>query len=102
MAAGRTQLINLPTSTTDVVAARPTYPDTIDQDGEIIRLHGIALPWRLTFTVGAQREPLVLNAQRKGGGDAGPVTCTITVNGKLRSSTTAHGKYASAQCHGSG
>jgi hypothetical protein len=73
-----------------------------DQDGDFIRLHGIALPWRKTIPVGVQRKPLVLLAQRKGGGDAGPVTCTITVNGKLLSSTTAHGKYASAQCSGSG
>ncbi len=31
MAAARTQLINLPTSTTDAAAARPTYPDTKEQ-----------------------------------------------------------------------
>lgn len=73
-----------------------------DRDGDIIRLRGIPLPWRITFPVGAQRKPLVLLAQRKGGGDAGPVTCTITVGGKLLSSTTAEGKYASAQCSGSG
>jgi hypothetical protein len=73
-----------------------------DQDGDFIRLHGIPLPWRVSFPVGGQRKPLVLLAQRKGGGDAGPVTCTITVGGKLLSSTTAEGKYASAQCSGSG
>jgi hypothetical protein len=73
----------------------------IDQDGEIIRLNGIPLPWRTTFPVGSQRKILVLDAQRKGGGDAGPVTCTITVGGKLLASTTAEGKYAYSLCSGS-
>jgi hypothetical protein len=73
-----------------------------DQDGEIIRRNGIPLPWRTTFPVGAQRKPHVQIAQPKGGGDAGPVTCTITVNGKLLASTTATGKYAASQCSGSG
>jgi hypothetical protein len=73
-----------------------------DQDGEIIRRNGIPLPWRITFPVGAQRRPLVLIAQRKGGGDAGPVTCTITVDGKLLDSTTANGAYAAPECSGSG
>jgi hypothetical protein len=73
-----------------------------DQDSDIIRRHGIPLPWRVTFPVGAQRKPLVLIAQRRGGGDAGPVTCTITVNGKLLASTTADGRYAAPQCSGSG
>jgi hypothetical protein len=73
-----------------------------DQDGDIIRRHGIPLPWRITFPVGAQRKPLVLIAQRRGGGDAGPVTCTITVNGKLLASTTVNGRYAAPQCSGSG
>jgi hypothetical protein len=73
-----------------------------DQDGEIIRLNGIPLPWRVAFPMGAQRKPLVLIAQRTGGGDAGPVTCTITVDGKLLNSTTANGKYAAPQCSGSG
>jgi hypothetical protein len=73
-----------------------------DQDGDIIRLSGIPLPWRVTFPVGGQRHPLVLIAQRKGGGDAGPVTCTITLDGKLLSSTTANGRYAAPQCSGSG
>jgi hypothetical protein len=71
-----------------------------DQDGEIIRLSGIPLPWRTTFPVGPDWKPLVLIAQRKGGGDAGPVTCTITVDGKLTASTTAHGRYAAPQCSG--
>ncbi len=74
----------------------------IDQDGEIIRNSGMPLPWRTAFPMGAQRKPLVLIAQRIGGGDAGPVTCTITVDGKVLSTTTAHGKYAAPQCSGSG
>jgi hypothetical protein len=73
-----------------------------DQDGDIIRRSGIPLPWRITFQAGGQRRPLVLIAQRKGGGDAGPVTCTITLGGKLLSSTTAEGRYAAPQCSGSG
>lgn len=73
-----------------------------DQDGDIIRRNGIPLPWRTTFPVGTQRKPLVLIAQRKGGGDAGPVTCTITVGGKLLAATTADGVYAAPQCSGSG
>jgi hypothetical protein len=71
-----------------------------DQDGDIIRLNGIALPWRVTFPVRGQRKPLVLISQRQGGGDAGPVTCTITLDGKLLSSTTADGRYAAPQCSG--
>jgi len=81
----------------------------VDSDG---RIHprsaphgdawGISLPWRISFPVGAQRKPLVLIAQRKGGGDAGPVTCTITVDGKLLASTTADGQYAAPECSGSG
>ena len=57
---------------------------------------------RISFPVGAQRKPLVLIAERKGGGDAGPVTCTITVDGKLLASTTADGQYAAPECSGSG
>ncbi|MEU4163339.1 MmpS family transport accessory protein [Actinoplanes sp. NPDC026670] len=72
-----------------------------DQDGQIIRRNGIPLPWRTTFTAGDQRKPLILDAQRKGGGDAGPMTCTITVDGKVLASTTAEGRYASALCSGS-
>lgn len=72
-----------------------------DEDGDIIRRNGIPLPWRTTFGVGERRKPLVLDAQRKGGGDNGPVTCTITVGGKVLATTTADGKYASALCSGS-
>jgi hypothetical protein len=73
-----------------------------DQDGDIIRRNGIPLPWRTTFALDGQRKPLVLDVQRKGGGDTGPVTCTITVGGKLLSTTTAEGRYAAALCSGSG
>jgi hypothetical protein len=69
-----------------------------DQDGDIIRLSGIPLPWRTSFPVDGDGHPLVLIAQRKGGGDSGPVTCTITVGGKVLSSTTATGRYAAPQC----
>lgn len=72
-----------------------------NEDGDIIRLSGIALPWRTTFTVGTRpKPPLVLITQRIGGGDNGPVTCTITLDGKLLSSTTAEGRYAAPQCSG--
>ena len=44
----------------------------------------------------------VLITQRKSGGDNGPVTCTITVNGKVIDSATNTGQYAAADCSGSG
>ncbi|GIE80715.1 hypothetical protein Aph02nite_66650 [Actinoplanes philippinensis] len=72
-----------------------------DQDGDIIRRNGVPLPWRTTFPAGSQRHPLVLDAQRKGGGDAGPVTCTITVAGKVLATTTAEGRYGAPLCSGS-
>ncbi|MEU8661292.1 MmpS family transport accessory protein [Actinoplanes philippinensis] len=72
-----------------------------DQDGDIIRRHGVPLPWRTTFPVGSQRHPLVLDAQRKGGSDTGPVTCTITVAGKVLATTTAEGRYGAPLCSGS-
>jgi hypothetical protein len=72
-----------------------------DQSGDFIRLHGIPLPWRTSFPLGGQRKPLILDTQRKGGGDTGPVTCTITVDGKVLASTTAEGRYAAALCSGS-
>jgi hypothetical protein len=71
-----------------------------DQDGDIIRRNGIPLPWRVTFPLKAERHPLVLIAQRKGGGDTGPVTCRITAAGKVLSETTAEGRYAAPQCSG--
>jgi hypothetical protein len=72
-----------------------------DQDGDIIRRNGIPLPWRTTFALDGRRLSLVLIAQRKGGGDTGPVTCTITVGGKELSSTTERGRYAAPECSGS-
>jgi hypothetical protein len=72
-----------------------------DEDGDIIRRNGIPLPWRVTFPLDGQRKPLVLDAQRTSGGDNGPVTCTITVNGKVLASTTADGRYAATLCSGS-
>jgi hypothetical protein len=68
-----------------------------DQDGEIIRLNGIPLPWRTTFTPRGDH-PLVLITQRKQGGDLGPVTCTVTVDGKVTDRTTARGRYAAPMC----
>lgn len=73
----------------------------IDQDGDIIRRNGIPLPWRTTFPVGTQTGPLVLDAQRTGGTETGPVTCTITVDGKVLSSTTVSGRRAAPLCSGS-
>ncbi|MEU4689766.1 MmpS family transport accessory protein [Actinoplanes sp. NPDC023714] len=70
-----------------------------DQDGDIIRRGGIPLPWRTTFTAD-RRSPLVLHAQRKAGGDAGPVSCSITVDGKVIANTTEQGRYAAPQCSG--
>ncbi|WP_160165995.1 MmpS family transport accessory protein [Actinoplanes sp. OR16] len=68
-----------------------------DQDGDIIRRSGISLPWRTTFTTGRQ-SPLVLHAQRKSGGDAKWVTCSIIVDGKVVASATEQGRYAAPQC----
>lgn len=72
-----------------------------DEDRDTIRLRGIRLPWRLSFTPGEGQHLLLVHAQRKGGGDAGPVTCTITVNGKVLSSTTQTGRYAAPNCSAS-
>jgi hypothetical protein len=71
-----------------------------DQDGTIIHKSGIRLPWRLEFTITATKPPLVLISQRTGGGDNGPVTCSITYGGKVLASTTAHGQYAAPECSG--
>jgi hypothetical protein len=73
-----------------------------DKNGEEVRLDGIKMPWRIEFTVAGQTKPLVLLTQREGGGDLGSVTCTVTVNGKVLSSTTATGQYAAAACSASG
>jgi hypothetical protein len=69
-----------------------------DENGDIIRRGGIPLPWRTSFTPVGRTPPLVVHAQRKGGGDSGPVTCTITVDGKLITSVTQRGKYAAPLC----
>ncbi len=71
-----------------------------DQDGDFVRLNGIPLPWRTTFPGDGQPLNLVLDAQRMGGGDNGPVTCTITVGGKVLSTTTSEGRNAAVLCGG--
>lgn len=68
-----------------------------DQDGDVISRGGIDLPWRVTFHVTGDRHALVLIAQRKRGGD-GPVTCSITVDGKVLSRTTETGRYGAPEC----
>ncbi|WP_030439555.1 MmpS family transport accessory protein [Actinoplanes subtropicus] len=68
-----------------------------DQDGDIITRGGIGLPWRVTFHVTGDRHAFVLIAQRKQGG-TGPVTCSITVDGKVLSTTTATGHYGAPEC----
>jgi len=68
-----------------------------DQDGDIIRRGGIDLPWRVTFHVTGDRHAFVLIAQRRQGG-TGPVTCSITVDGKVLSTATYTGRYAAPEC----
>lgn len=70
-----------------------------DQDGDIIRHGAVSLPWRVTFQITGKKKPLVLIAQRKKGG-TGPVTCTITLGGKVLSTDTETGRYAAPQCSG--
>jgi MmpS family membrane protein len=70
-----------------------------DQDGDIIRDGAVTLPWRVTFRMVGRKKPLVLVAQRKKGG-TGPVTCTITLGGKVLSTDTETGRYAAPQCSG--
>jgi hypothetical protein len=72
-----------------------------DRDGDIIRRGGVPLPWRLSFRVTGQRHPLVLITQRKGGGDTGPVTCSITAGGKVLSTATQTGRFAAPECSAS-
>ena len=55
------------------------------------------LPWRVTFTVRGTPRPFVLIAQRKEGA-AGPVSCSITFDGQVLSTSIQTGKYASPQC----
>jgi hypothetical protein len=69
-----------------------------DRDGDIIRRGGVPLPWRLSFRVTGQRHPLVLVSQRNAGGDAGPVTCSITAGGKTLTTTTQTGRFAAPEC----
>jgi hypothetical protein len=72
----------------------------LDQDNQTIRRSGIPLPWRIEFT-NTQRNPTyILEAQRKGGGDNGPVLCRITVDGKVLDETTGTGQYAAVNCVG--
>jgi hypothetical protein len=69
-----------------------------DQDNEIIRKAGIALPWRLEFTTNHPNFQPYVRTQRTGGGDNGPVTCRVTVNGKVTDETTLRGQYAAPMC----
>ena len=68
-----------------------------DQDGDIIRRGGVDLPWRVTFHVTGTSHAFVLIAQRNRGG-AGPVTCSITVDGKVLSTATQTGRYGAPEC----
>lgn len=70
-----------------------------DQDGDIISRNGVRLPWRVTFRVTGPQHAFVVISQRKKGG-TGPVTCSITVGGKVLSTTTQSGRYAAPQCSG--
>jgi actin-like ATPase involved in cell morphogenesis len=72
----------------------------VDQDNQIIRRGGTPLPWRIEFDTTQRYPNFVLNAQRKSGGDNGPVTCRITVDGKILDETTATGQYAATECIG--
>jgi hypothetical protein len=72
----------------------------IDQDNQIIRRGGIPLPWRVEFDTTQRHPNFILHGQRKAGGDGGPVTCRITVDGKILDETTATGQYAAPQCIG--
>ena len=72
----------------------------LDQDNQQIRRSGIPLPWRIEFT-NTQRNPVyIIEAQRKSGGDNGPVLCRITVDGKVLDETTSTGQYAAVNCVG--
>jgi actin-like ATPase involved in cell morphogenesis len=72
----------------------------LDQDNQEIRRSGIPFPWRIEFT-NTQRNPTyILDAQRKSGGDNGPVLCRITVDGKVLAETTNTGQYAAVSCIG--
>jgi hypothetical protein len=70
----------------------------LDKDNELIRRSGIPLPWRLQFTTSHPNFTPMVITQRTGGGDGGPVTCRVTVNGKVTDETTTPGKYAAPMC----
>jgi hypothetical protein len=68
-----------------------------DQDRDIVRRGEVSLPWRLTFRINGDKPPLVVIAQRKRGG-TGPVTCSISLGGKVLATAVQRGRYASPQC----
>jgi hypothetical protein len=68
-----------------------------DQDRDIIRKGEVSLPWRHTFRTVGDKPPLVVVAQRKQGG-TGPVTCSISLGGKVLATAVQRGRYASPQC----
>jgi len=68
-----------------------------DQDRDIIRKGEVSLPWRHTFRTVGDKPPLVVVAQRKHGG-TGPVTCSISLGGKVLATAVQRGRYASPQC----
>ena len=74
-----------------------TYADESDQ---LVVRGGIPLPWRIEFDTTLAQRSFVINAQRRSGGDNGPVTCRITVDGKVLDETTATGEYAAPECVG--
>jgi hypothetical protein len=69
-----------------------------DQDGDIIQLGGVALPWRLSLVRVGSRWPTVLSAHPHGFGDTGPLSCSITVNGKVLSTMTTNERPTMAYC----
>jgi hypothetical protein len=90
--AARTVVYVVTAGTGDVGSVQYT-----DKDGDIISRGGIDLPWRVTFHVTGERHAFVLIAQRKRGG-TGPVTCSITVDGKVLSKATETGRYGAPEC----
>lgn len=88
------EVIYLVTSTGEDDVARVEYTD---EDRDIIRKGEVSLPWRYTYRVVGDKPPLVVIAQRKRGG-TGPVTCTISLDGKVLTTEVQRGRYASPQC----
>jgi len=68
-----------------------------DQDRDIIRKGEVSLPWRHSFRTIGDKPPLVVIAQRKRGA-TGPVTCSISLGGKILTTAVQRGRYASPQC----